>query len=297
MPNVTPLSFCCWCLVVLGCLAGPTRAQGAAPDDKPFTVKTIKDVDYYTGPDQHKVKHKLDLYLPDGARDFPVLFFVHGGAWKSGDKSLYAPLGQRFAGLGIGTVVISYRLSPKVQHPAHVQDVARAFAWTKANVGKYGGKADEVFVCGHSAGGHLVALLATDDSYLKAQKCSVSDIKGVIPLSGVYEVTPRTSEAAFGKDKEACQAASPVEHVKEKPPPFLIGYGDNDYPAFDTMAEQLCAALKAAKGEAATVKAKDRNHISLLVQLFAAEDDPLRSAVLAFIAGHSGWKMPARPKP
>src|SRR5262245_29640481 len=116
-------------------------------------VKVVNDLAYYEGADADPAKHKLDLYLPKGQKDFPVLFFVHGGTWKSGDRKVYLKFGELFASHGIGTVVISYRLSPKVQHPAHVQDVARAFAWTWSNIPKHGGRADQIVACGHSAGG------------------------------------------------------------------------------------------------------------------------------------------------
>src|SRR5581483_10396907 len=173
-----------WAVVVLfaavgglvGLAPGQTRepADGgpAAPDAAPaaagaFEVARHTDIPYRTDKDADKERHKLDVYLPKGKKEFPVLFFVHGGGWKSGNKSWYGALGHAFAQAGIGVVLTNYRLSPQVKHPAHVQDVAKAFAWTCANIGKYGGRADRLFVCGHSAGGHLVALLATDPEYLK----------------------------------------------------------------------------------------------------------------------------------
>src|SRR5205823_5671892 len=101
------------------------------------------------------------------------VFFVHGGAWRNGDKSgilgVYSALGRFLVRHGLGAVIINYRLSPAVRHPAHVQDVAKAFAWTHKNIARYGGRPDQIFLCGHSAGGHLVALLATDPTYLKAE--------------------------------------------------------------------------------------------------------------------------------
>src|SRR5262245_54947552 len=88
-----------------------------------YDVASVLGLAYHEGDGADPVRHKLDLYLPKGVKDFPVLFFVHGGAWRSGTKELYGPLGRVFSRNGIGTVVINYRLSPAVQHPAHVQDV------------------------------------------------------------------------------------------------------------------------------------------------------------------------------
>src|SRR5262249_24390060 len=158
----------------------------------------------------------------------PVLMFIHGGAWRIGDKShfgLYSSVGMSFAEQGVGTVVPNYRLSPKVVHPAHVQDVARAFAWTHRNIKKYGGNPKQSFLSGHSAGGHLAALLATDDTYLKAEGLSLKDVKGVMPLSGLYEVTHHgVFTPMFGKDLEVRKKASPLHHARADAPPFLIIY-------------------------------------------------------------------------
>src|SRR5262249_4788227 len=70
-------------------------------------VTEVRNVAYYDGDGADRVRHKLDLYLPKGRKDFPVLFFVHGGAWRSGSKDLYGPLGRLFARNGVGTVIIN----------------------------------------------------------------------------------------------------------------------------------------------------------------------------------------------
>jgi acetyl esterase/lipase len=177
-----------------------------------------------------------------------------------------------------------------VQHPAHIQDVAKAFAWTCANIGKYGGSADRIICCGHSAGGHLVSLLATDESYLKAEKRSFADIKGVISISGVYSILPVGALAsAFGKDPEVCKKASPINNVGDKHPPFLILYADADYPLLDYTAEQMGQKLKDHKCEVVTMKMKDRDHISIMKKTTEA-DDPTQKAILDFIKKHTEKK-------
>src|SRR5262245_48874078 len=103
----------------------PNKAAGKAP----WAVKDVKDVTYSSAPGHDPVKHKLDLYLPDGLKDYPVVLFVHGGAWVRGDKNylgVYRALGRSLARRGVGVAVTNYRLSPKVKHPEHVKDVARA---------------------------------------------------------------------------------------------------------------------------------------------------------------------------
>src|SRR5437016_6619 len=125
-------------LVCLGCLTLSQPLTAAEKDKvRTFEVEAMKDIAYYDGPGADPVKHKLDLFLPKGQKVFPLVFFVHGGAWKRGDKGylgVYTSLGNFFARRGIGAVVINYRLSPAVQHPEHIKDVARAFAWTHKNL-------------------------------------------------------------------------------------------------------------------------------------------------------------------
>src|SRR5262249_6341345 len=247
-----------------------------------FDVEVVRGIAYHNGKDADEVRHKLDLYLPKKHKGYPVLFFVHGGAWRSGKKELYAPLGKAFAKNGIGVVVTNYRLSPKVKHPAHIEDVARAFAWTHANIAKHGGRADRIFCCGHSAGGHLVALLCTDESHLKTHNLTCKAIRGVVPISGVYTILPnKIFERAFGDDEKLCRLASPLHHVKGNHPPSLIIYAEKDYPTLDLMAEQLCKKLKKCECQTSILKIAKRDHISIIVGM-ANETDATTQAVLEF---------------
>jgi acetyl esterase/lipase len=281
----------CVLLLAAVLLARPAWAADEARAPKTgghFEVEVHKDIPYVEGKDADE-RQKLDLYLPKGARDYPTLFFIHGGAWRAGSRSGFDRIGRTFARNGVAFVSTGYRLSPKVKHPTHIQDVAKGFAWTVANLGKYGGNPDAIFVSGHSAGGHLAALLATDDDYLKAEKLSLSNIKGAIPVSGAFVVTPRLKDV-FGDDAEVCKKASPQNHVREGLPPFLVVYADNDLGNLGKQAEAFAPALKEHKVEATLVKGQDRNHGSIMMKM-AAEDDPATQAVLEFIARHSNLKL------
>jgi acetyl esterase/lipase len=275
----------------------PSRAD--EPARKTFEVEVKSDIAYRTDKDADPVKHKLDLYLPKGQKDFPVLMFVHGGAWRTGNKGLYPALGHTFAKLGIGVAIINYRLTGsnnKVKHPDHINDVASAFAWVHENIGNFGGRADRIFISGHSAGGHLVSLLATDERYLKEHKLGFKDIRGVISLSGVYEIIPHVAifDDQFGTDKDVCKAASPLNHVKDKHPPFLVCYANNDFPTIDKMSEAFGKKLTDNKCEARVLKIDDRNHFTIIIQLSLSSDDTCTAAMLDFIVKHSEWKRPAK---
>ncbi len=256
-----------------------------------FEVEPHRNISYYEGKDADTKKHKLDLYLPKGQKDFPVLFFIHGGGWTSGDRWQYGMVGQTFAKNGVGVVVISYRLSPQVQHPGHIEDVARAFAWTHKNIAKFGGSPDQIFVTGQSAGGHLAALLATNEEFLKAQNLSLKNIKGAMPMSGIYTFGLWRNEKVIGKGKDAVDSASPLKHINGKEPPFLILYAEKDFPGCGKMSQDLCSALKEKNIPVECKEIKDRNHVTIMFKLMMSEADPTTQELLEFIAKYSELKL------
>jgi acetyl esterase/lipase len=197
-----------WLAVAFVCLTAPACrirdlplwGPGDAGEDA-CEVLEVRDIPYCRGPAADEQRQRLDLFVPKGRRDFPVVVLVHGGVWMVGDNrccGLYSSLGQFLASQGIGAALPNYRLSPAVQHPEHVRDVARAFAWVKAHIAAYGGRPDQLFLAGHSAGGHLVALLATDETYLREEGLTSADVKGVIAASGVYEIPPGKMAGTLG---------------------------------------------------------------------------------------------------
>jgi arylformamidase len=166
-------------------------------------VTALRDIAYRLGPEADASRNVLDLYLPHGKRDFPVVVLVHGGGWMVGDKrccGLYSNVGDFFARHGIAAVMPNYRLSPAVKHPEHARDVARAVAWTKAHIAEHGGRPDRIFLAGHSAGGHLATLVGTDESYLRAEGLTVAELRGVIGISGVYRIPAGAMDVTFGGD-------------------------------------------------------------------------------------------------
>ncbi|HZY83470.1 MAG TPA: alpha/beta hydrolase [Gemmataceae bacterium] len=166
-----------------------------------LNVAEVPDVAYRDGPQADPIRHRSDLFLPRGKKGFPVVVLVHGGAWVLGDNrccGLYSSVGHFLASQGYGVVLPNYRPSPAVRHPAHVRDVAGAVAWTRRHIAEHGGDPRRIYLLGHSAGGHLVSLLATDESYLKAEGLTAADVKGVIAVSGVYRIPPGDVRAVLG---------------------------------------------------------------------------------------------------
>ncbi len=212
-------------------------------------------------------KHKLDLYLPRDKKKFPVLVFVHGGAWRTGDRSQYEALGERFARAGVGVAIPSYRLMPRSPHPAQIEDLAAAFAWVVRNIPQHGGDPARIYLSGHSAGAHLAALLALDEKYLKKFDLAPAAIRGVIAMSGIYEVDHLDAFLVSGGDPGAKHDASPLAHITSRAPDFLISYCQWDYLGLPRQARDLTEALRKNFVPARLLYVPGENHISEVVSL------------------------------
>lgn len=169
----------------------------------------------------HGPLNTLDVYRPDTNDKLPLVVFIHGGGWSEGDKGTHTRKGRFFAEQGFVYATINYRLSPRIVHPAHVEDVARAVAWLEGNAARFGIDAERIFLVGHSAGAHLAALVASQPRYLRAFGTSPSIIDGVVLLDGSgYHLPTRIPKArgwsrkmylqAFGTDPEVWKDASPA---------------------------------------------------------------------------------------
>jgi len=271
---------------------------GACGAARSSDVRVVKNITYYSGPGYDAKKHLLDLYLPGEAHDFPVLIFIHGGGWRFGDKdgllNPYDRLGERFARNGIGVVVASYRLAPKYKFPACAEDVARAVRWTYENIAAYGGAPDRLFLCGHSAGAHLVALVALDENYLAARGVPADAVAGVIGISGPYDIEYLWEQAgwfarwfigrpAFGNDAATRAAASAPNFVRADAPPFLLLYAEHDPAHLRDQTRRLARAF-AEKGVSTPVKEiPGKNHYSTVLSL-GREGDAATRYILDFIA-------------
>jgi len=141
------------------------------------------------------------------------------------------------------------------------------------------------FLGGHSAGGHLAALAALDQRYLKKHGLSSNNIRAVMALSGVYEI--RGLEAVFGKDEQIRQEASPIHHVRAPAPRFLITYCQWDYDTLPAQARQFHQALERAGVASELVFIPKQNHISEMVNI-NKPDDPTAAAILRLIRQPEG---------
>jgi len=247
----------------------------------PDSIQPFQDLVYKT---MGARELKLDIYRKRyQTQPMPVLIFIHGGAWKTGDRSQYTPLGNRYAREGYVTVVPSYRLAPKNPHPAQIEDAAAAFAWTFRHIAEYGGDTNRIYVAGHSAGGHLAALLSLNERHLARHELSPKQIRGVLALSGVYDLAhPTGQDTVFGNNPQIRREASPLYHIKAGAPPFLVTYCEWDYFSLPAQARQFHRALQQAEIAAKLIYIPGENHISEMLNV-PNENDPTVAAVRRFM--------------
>jgi acetyl esterase/lipase len=249
----------------------------------------------------------LDVYAPEDAQNLPVIFWIHGGGWQTGDKTDVQIKPRVFAGRGFVFVSTNYRLLPHVEIGVLIRDVAKSLGWVHKNIAGYGGDPRRIFVMGHSAGAQLAALLCIDDRYLKEEGVPFDVLKGCVPVDGdTYDVPAiiMTAEirqtvhglplpefghrVKFGNDPEKHLDFSAVTHVsKDKGiSPFLILHVAG-HPDVTAQALRLSAALKKAGVPAKVFGARETTHSQLNANL-GLPDDPATEELFKFLGALAG---------
>jgi arylformamidase len=279
--------FICLLLVAAACVS-EAHAQ-------PMT----RDIPYATA---HQ-RQVLDVHAPAGAKNLPVVFWIHGGGWQTGDKSMVALKPKAFMDQGLVFVSINHRLLPTVDMGAITSDVARALGWVHKNIATHGGDPARVLVMGHSSGGQLAALLCTDDRLAKAEGFSLTMIKGCVPVDADTFDIPAIIEMAetrarvhhlplptyghrqkFGDDPAKHRDFSTVTHVARNKgiPPFLILHIAG-HPDTTAQARRLADVLEASGISAKVVAGRETTHASINDNIGAA-NDPVTKELFAFVA-------------
>lgn len=244
----------------------------------------------------------LDIYAPPGAKNLPVVFWIHGGGWVTGDKTSVQEKPRAFTGRGFVFVSTNYRLLPNVEMQTIFRDVAKSLRWVHAHIAEYGGDPNRVLVMGHSAGAQLAALVCVDDRYLKAEGVPFSILKGCVPVDGDTYDVPAIIETAetrrrvhgqppakfghrekFGNDPAKHRDYSAVTHVARDKgiPPFLVLHVA-DHPDNTAQAFRLGAVLKEAGVPVKVFGAKGTNHTRINAEL-GIEGDPSTKELYDFL--------------
>lgn len=259
--------------------------------------------------DQPHERQVLDIYTPDGAQGLPVIFWIHGGGWRAGDKTDVQVKPRVFTERGFVFVSTNYRLLPHVEMDILIRDVAKSLGWVHKNITSHGGDPRRIFVMGHSAGAQLAALICTDDRYLKAEGIPFEHLKGCVPLDGdTYDLPAiiMTAElsrtlhglplpefghrAKFGNDPGKHIDFSAVTHVAKGKgiPPFLILYVTEN-PNTTAQAQRLGNVLREAEIPVQVFGARETTHVKLNENL-GLPDDPATKELFKFLDPLTGGK-------
>lgn len=245
---------------------------------------------------------KLDLSLPGGAKNPPLVVYIHGGSWRAGSRK-GCPINW-LVDEGYAVASISYRLSDRATFPAQIVDCKGALRFLRANAAKYGYSVAKVGVAGSSAGGHLAVLLGTSGG-LKELEGDVggnldqsSRVDAIVDYYGPTDFPLRskthparsedpksgTAEMLGGpvsKNLEIAKLASGVTHVSGDDPPLLILHGDKDKTVLMDQSESLRDAYRRAGLEEKLIVVPGGGHGGA-----PFNNDDNRRAVLEFLDKH-----------
>ncbi len=263
-------------------------------------MQVTKDIPYVANGHE---RHVLDIYAPAaGAKNLPVVFWIHGGGWQAGDKSDVKSKPQAFVDRGCVFVSTNYRLLPHVDMATLIKDVAASLHWVHDHIAEHGGDPKRMLVGGHSAGAQLAAILCTDDRYLKAEGLSLQIIKGCVPVDGDTFDIPAIITVAeirrwvhkqpqakfghrekFGNDPEKHIDFSAVTHVakgKGIPPFFILHVGE--HPDTSAQASRLATVLREAEVPVTQFGGRDTTH-SRINDNLGTPDDAASKALFEFV--------------
>jgi acetyl esterase/lipase len=237
--------------------------------------RKFKDISYLKN-EQTQDSLKLNVLQPRDkkVKKSPVVIFVHGGYWAEGNKDIYGFLGRNFSKNNVVTVIPSYTLSPKANYDTMAFEIVKALQWTVNNIDKYKGDPEQIYLMGHSAGGHLIALISTNPKYLENTKA----IKGVIlnDAAGLDMYTylqnnPPTKEynyiTTWTTNPEEWKNASPIYFVDKNSPPFLIYVGDKTYPSIKRQNAKFLEKLHEFQPNVTPIFL-NKKHVPMMSQFF-----------------------------
>lgn len=247
-------------------------------------------------------REKLDVYQPTAPGTYPVLIWVHGGSWTSGNKELYAPVARAVLPENIVVVIPNYtiekprglRVGETPLAFQQAQEIADAFAWARENIALFDGDPNRITLGGHSAGAHLTGLVVLDPTYLAVRNHSPHEICAWYGISGPYSIPaqldyernvkhrdPALLFEVFGAESNF-ERGSPQSFVHADTPPILLIHGDADETVPVSVARNFQTALQQVGARSELKIYPNAGHSGILFDALAQDKPQLVRDMVTF---------------
>ena len=209
-----------------------------------------------------KSGEKLDIWPGRGGS--PILLFIHGGYWKAYDKNMFSFVAERFVEAGACVILNNYDLCPSVTMDEIIQQNRAALAWIYTNANNIGGDPGRIHVTGHSAGGHLTAIMLATN--WEQYGLPFDLINGAVPLSGLFDLEPiRLSylNAELHMDKDESHRNSPIHNIPKWMPPTVVAVGGGETDEFRRQSRIYTDACRDAGFDVSYLEVGQYDHVSV----------------------------------
>ncbi len=242
----------------------------------------VKDIPYGSLPGE-----KLDVY-PSLQPDAKTLIFIHGGYWQMLDKAMFHFIANGFHCYGITTVLLTYPLAPKASMDGIVRSCRKAVKWLYNNIHAFNGNARQMYVAGHSAGGHLAAMLMANDCKFSNPGVPENILKGACFISGIFDLEPiylSYLNKNLMMNWETAVRNSPVRLEPQKACSLMVAVGATETTAFNDQSRALYACWKEKGSDIHFLQLPQLNHFSI-VESIADPHAALHKAICRLMEVH-----------